>query len=112
MKLEGYPKTVHLKDGSEIILRPMVKKDKERLHNFFSSLPEDDRMYLRDDVSKKETIEKWVRNLDYARVLPILAEAYGAIVGDATLHRQPYGWMRHVGAIRIVVDRKFRKKGL
>ncbi len=112
MRLEGYPKTVTLKDGTDVTLRPMVKKDKEKLYGFFRSLTEDDRMYLRDEVGRKDTIDKWVKNLDYDRVLPILAESNGAIVADATLHRRPYGWMRHVGEIRIVVDRKYRRKGL
>jgi len=103
---------MQLKDGTEVILRPMTEKDKDKLHEFFHSLPEDDKLYLRDDVDKKETIEKWVKNLDYDRVLPILAEIGGKIVGDATLHRPAYGWMSHVGSIRIVVDKRFRKKGL
>lgn len=112
MRLEDYPKTVLMKDGSEIVLRPLAKKDKEKLYDFFHSLPEDDRMYLRDDVSKKETVDKWVKNLDYERVLPILAEKEGKIVGDATLHKHPYGWSRHVGSVRIVVDKSYRKKGV
>jgi RimJ/RimL family protein N-acetyltransferase len=59
-----------------------------------------------------ETVRVWCREPDYDRVLPILAEQEGRIIGDATLHRRPSGWMRHVGEIRVVTDPFFRRRGL
>jgi len=37
--IEGYPKEITLKDGSKVVLRPMVREDKERLREFFLDLP-------------------------------------------------------------------------
>lgn len=112
MKLDEYPREVVLKDGSTIVLRPMVEADEGALLEFFKGLSDTDRLYLRHDVTNPEVVRLWARNIDYERVLPILAVADGTVVGDATLHRNPFSWMRHVGSIRIVVGTDYRKKGL
>jgi RimJ/RimL family protein N-acetyltransferase len=112
MPLRGFPKRVTLRDDTAITLRPMVREDKDVLLAFFRRLPPEDRQFLKDDVTRAEIIEAWARGLDYDRVLPILAEHEGQVVGDATLHRQAYGWMRHVGEIRVVTDAYFRRRGL
>ncbi len=112
MLLKGFPKQVILRDGTLIDLRPMIREDKEGLLAFFQGLPPEDRQFLKDDVTRPELIEAWTRNLDYNRVLPILAVHEGRIAGDATLHRQAYGWMRHVGEIRVVTDPRLRRRGL
>jgi RimJ/RimL family protein N-acetyltransferase len=90
----------------------MGREDGPGLLEFFRRLSPEDRQFLKDDVTRQDIIETWVRGLSYDRVLPILAEVEGRIVGDATLHRQAYGWMRHVGEIRVVTDAYFRRRGL
>ncbi len=112
MTVKGFPKEVTLRDETSVTLRPMVRPDKDALLDFFRRLPPEDRQFLKDDVTRAEIIEAWARGLDYDRVLPILAESEGRIVGDATLHRQVYGWMRHVGEIRVVTDAYYRRRGL
>jgi len=112
MILEEYPKTVSLKDGTSVVFRPMVREDEGSLLEFFSSLSTTDRLYLRDDVTNPEIIRSWAENVDYEKTLPILALSEERIVGNATLHRQPFGWMKHVGTIRIVIAQDFREKGL
>ena len=112
MILEEYPKTVSLKDGSSVIFRPMVREDEGSLLEFFSSLSTADRLYLRDDVTNPEIVRSWAENVDYEKTLPILALSEERVVGNATLHRQPFGWMKHVGTIRIVIAQDFREKGL
>jgi len=110
--LEGYPKTVVIRDGTRVTLRPMVKEDKEELKEFFARVPEEDRWYLKEDVADPKVIEFWVRDLNYDRVLPIVAEVEGKIVADATLHRRNFGGSKHVGKMRVVVAREYREKGL
>jgi len=112
MKLEGYPKYVSMKDGAQVIIRPMTPADEAGLKDFFNQLPEKDRMFLREDVTRPEVVESFVRNLDFDRVLPILAEYEGSIVGDATLHRSQHGWAKHVGQIRVVASKAFQHRGL
>ncbi len=112
MTVKGFPKQITLRDQTAVTLRPMVRADKDGLLEFFRRLPPEDRQFLKDDVTRPEIIEGWARGLNYDRVLPILAVSEGRIVGDATLHRQAYGWMRHVGEIRVVTDAFFRRRGL
>ncbi|MCK7508723.1 MAG: GNAT family N-acetyltransferase [Desulfobacterales bacterium] len=42
----------------------------------------------------------------------MLAEFEGRIVANVSLHRQTFGWGRHVGEIRIAVADDFRGRGL
>ncbi len=110
--MEEYPKTLKLKDGTVIRLRLMTPDDLPKLLEFFRGLPQEDRLFLKEDVTNQAVIERWIRELNYDRVLPVLAEAEGKIVGDATLHLQRRGWSRHLGEIRLVVATDFQRKGL
>ena len=111
MSLREFPKRITLRDGTPVTLRPMVQSDEAALLAFFCRLPPEDRQFLRDDVTRPEIIHAWCHEIDYGRVLPILAECGGRIVGDATLHRRA-GWMRHLGEIRVVTDPFYRRRGL
>ena len=110
--LEEYPKKITLQDGFICILRPMTRDDQDALYRFFISLPEDDKKYLRNDVTNRILIEKWCRELNYDKVLPILAEHENKILASATLHRETFGWGRHIGEIRINVAADFQQRGL
>jgi len=110
--LEGYPRTATLKDGAVITLRPATRDDEYDLSRFFASLPEEATRYLRNDVTDRKLIARWMRELDYEKTLPILAEHGGKIVASATLHRQTFGWGRHVGEVRVVIDPAFQGRGL
>ena len=110
--LNKYQKEVSLKDGTKILLRPMAVEDLDALHEFFKAVPKDELRYLREDVSSTTVVKSWSDNLNYKRVLPILALKNGMIIGDATLHRQEFGWKWHIGSIRVFVHKDFRRVGL
>lgn len=110
--LKDYPKEVTLKSGEKVTLRPMVKEDEKSLLEFFLRLPEEDRVFLRDDVTDPKVIASWAENVDYEHVIPILAVMGGKIVGDATLHRRTTEEPQKIGEIRIVIDKDFRRRGL
>ena len=110
--LTVYPKKVRLQSGTSVTIRPMVKEDADKVYAFFSRVPREDRLFLRDDVSIRDVIDSWTQELDYEKVLPLVAEVGGNIVGDATLHRRKFGWTSHVGKVRLVIDKDYRGKGL
>jgi L-amino acid N-acyltransferase YncA len=110
--LEEYPKELILKDGAQVTLRPLERGDAEQLVAFFQRIPETDRWYLRHDVGDTETVRRWALEVDYERVIPIIALCQGQIIGDATLHRRRYGSSQHVGKVRIVIDPAYRSKRL
>jgi L-amino acid N-acyltransferase YncA len=110
--LEEYPKKITLPDGLSLTLRPMSRDDQYALYSFFISLADDDRRFLRNDVTDRKLIEKWARNLNYDRVLPILAEYEGQIVANTTLHYQTFGWGRHVAEVRVTIAPDFQGRRL
>jgi RimJ/RimL family protein N-acetyltransferase len=110
--LSKYPRPSKLKDGTEILLKILEESDATALLKFFQQLPLTDRLPLKHDVANEAVINGWVTNLDVSRVIPILAYHGENIIGDATLHMNPFGWSTHVGEIRIVIGEAYRKKGL
>lgn len=112
ISLERYPKVIVLRDGTRLTLRPMVREDADRLWDFFQRIPLQDKMVFRQDVGKRETVERWADSLDYDSVLPILALEGDRVMGDATLHRDKAGWKQRVGTIRIQIAPEFRNRGL
>ena len=109
--LEHYPKTVSIKDGS-IEVRPMTHDDFDIVREFFTTLPKQSRLFLRDDVTKPEVFTKWFANMDYEKKLPLLALADGKLVGHALLDGQQGGWSPHVAEIRVVVAPDFSKRAV
>lgn len=107
-----YPKTVKLKDGSEVLVRLMDQGDQDRLLGFFKGIPEAERVFLREDMAKPEAMAARVRALERGRLIALVAEAGARIVGDATLHRRPTHWLHHVAEVHVVVDSAYRRVGL
>ena len=110
--LEEYPKETVLKDGTAVTLRPLEPGDADRLVAFFQRISLEDRWYLRHDVSDTAIVRSWAEQVNYERVLPIVALANDQIIGDATLHRHRHGSSRHVGEIRLVIDPAVRAQRL
>lgn len=109
---DQYPKTTVLKDGTKVLLKAMTHNDRDGLREFFVRIPEVDRKFLKHDVSKREVVDAWLKDINYGRVFPLLAVVDEKVVGDATLHRRASGWLKHVGEVRLVVDPAYRRKGL
>jgi ribosomal protein S18 acetylase RimI-like enzyme len=111
-ELQKYPKDIKLKDGSKSKLRPLRKDDEKGFHEFFSAVPEAERMFIKHRVQDPQVIRDWCQNIDLHRNLPLLAIMDGKIVGDATLHQQTGGWKRHIGRVSVLVLPHYRGRGL
>ena len=111
-KMDGLKKKGTLKDGIEVILRPMVKTDRKALEEFFARLTPSVLQYVRNDVTDPKVIDRWFDQLDYDHVFPLLALKDEQVVANASLHRVAHGWRKHLATIRIVVEPKFHEKGL
>ncbi len=105
-----YPRTLAI-SGQSFTLRPLVRGDEHELAAFFRQLPVDDRRMLKDDVTNALVIASWCSNINYDKVLPLLAFAGGRVVSVATLHRSG-GWSQHVAKIRVTVHPDHRGHGL
>ena len=108
----AYPKQAKLKDGRTVVIRPLETGDFERLLAFFQSLSEEERLFLRHNVCDPELIRKWTQELDFDRVIPLVAVDADQIVADGSLHMTLHGWSQHAGQIRLVTARAYRHVGL
>ena len=107
-----YPQETILRDGRRVLLRPFTQKDVDALYAFFQRLPAEYRRFAWDPIESRALIEKWGREIDYAKALPLLAVDGNRIVADATLHRRRGGPLRLVGRIKWMLDPAFRGVGL
>lgn len=105
-------KQVLLKDGTPVNVRLMTREDGDALYEFFRNLSDEMLLYVRHNVRDPQVLHQWVRELDYRRVLPLLAWVGDHIAADVTLHLIPHGWKRHIGEVRTVVSPKYQNKGL
>ena len=109
---ERYPCAIELPDGARVTLRPLVPRDEGKLVQMFIRTPYEDLRNLQDNVTNPVIIRRWCRSINYDRVLPIVAELDGQIVGDATLHRRFVEPMRGIGKFRAYVRPEYRRRGL
>lgn len=110
--MASFPKTMTLKGKEELTLRPAEQADERALVEFFAAVPEEDRLFLKEDVSDPAVVKSWLQHLDHERIFPLLALHGSEVVGDGTLHCNPFGWSRHVGEVRVVVARSWQRKGV
>jgi RimJ/RimL family protein N-acetyltransferase len=107
-----YPQIELLSGNREVELWPMEPDDAPGLLSFYRSLPSEDLLYLRADVTQPEAMDRWVEGLDSGQVFHLLAGYRGRIIADGEIDYPYYGWSQHVGELRLVVDRSFRGSGL
>jgi len=112
MRINSYPREATLRDGRRVEIRPLAQDDFDKLYAFFQELPIEDKLFSRHDVTDPAVVRGWVENLDFNRVIPLIAEDGGKIVADCTLHLAGRGWSRHVGHLRGVTAVTHRKVGL
>lgn len=107
-----YPWTEKL-GNHEFTFRLLTPADREHLLRFTRSLPEDDVMFLRKDITQDVVVDDWLDKVKKGATITVLAENDdGKIVGYASLHLDQLLWTRHLGEIRVVLAPKFRGIGL
>ena len=106
-------KTIHLKDGTGVMIRDLRDDDVERSLAFFQALPPADRIYLRNDVTRREVIEERIRKMSTGKILRLVAISDGdQIVADGSLESEGYAWKDHVAELRLIVAAAFQRKSL
>jgi len=105
-------KNVTLKDGQEVSIRNMRPADVESSFSFFSELPAEDRRYLREDVTRRELVERRTTEIDCGRVDRLVVVRGDEIIADGTLELQGHGWGDAIGELRLIVARPYQHLGL
>ena len=86
--------------------------DRAAMLAFALRLPQHDLMFLGRDLRHPRVIEAWLAAVDQGWIDSFVAEEGGVIVGTAALVRDPLGWSRHVGEVRLLVAADRRGAGL
>jgi acetyltransferase len=101
-----------MKDGTEVTIRRLVANDIDRLMEFYGSLPEEDRRYLKFDVTDRKVVAKRLRRVESGDDIRIAAVHGGVLVASGALELSGEGWSKHQGEIRVMVARPFQHRGL
>lgn len=94
------------------MLRLMQKGDRDALLGFARELPADDLLFLQVDITEPDALDAWIKDIENGRIVTILAESNGTLVGHATLICNSLTWTRHLGEIQLLVSPDFRGRGL
>ena len=107
---EAFSKTV-LRDGRTVIIRRLFEGDRAALLAFGAGLPEDDRLYLEDDLQSLEIITRLVNAAAAENWRQIVALEGERIIGYGAVRRLP-GWSSHVADIQLLISADWRGEGL
>jgi len=106
-----YPWTTSV-DGVRLTFRLMEPSDREAMLEFARSLPNDDLIFLRTDITEPRTVDAWINYIKAGRTISVIAEDGAKIAGYASIHLNDALWTRHVGELRVLVGRDHRGIGL
>ncbi len=105
-------KTVRLKDGSEVVIRPLTRDDLDKSIAFFRALPQEDLNYLRGDPSQPAVAERRIQEMESNECKRLVAVVDDRIVAEGTVGMSGRDWAAHVGELRLIVAREYQRKGL
>jgi len=110
--LPNAPTSLVVTGGVPVTLRQMRADDADRVLALARGLDVDDLVFLRMDITDPAVVHGWVRHLEEGRAVSLLAETQGALIGYGSLFHSELTWQRHLGEIRLLVDRRYRSRGL
>lgn len=105
-------KNVKLKDGTKVLIKSLTIEDLDNSVRFFRALPEEDRAYLRVDVTKRDIVRKRIETIEPAKIVRLVAVYNNEIIADGALEFEADTWKKHVAELRLIVARPFQHKGL
>ena len=105
-------KTETLKDGTKVQIRDQTVDDLDLLMEFYRAMPEDERRYLRIDVTDRDEVRHRLELLDSGFLFRRCAVSEDRIIATGALEIFPDAWREHQGELRVIVGRPFQRKGL
>jgi GNAT superfamily N-acetyltransferase len=106
--LERFPLKSKLRDGTEVTMQPLTRRDEARLYRFFLAVPELERLFIKQPIRDRSLLHEWCKQLDYMHNLPLLMLDGRRVIGEATLHQRFGGWKRHIGLVTFLTHPDYR----
>jgi L-amino acid N-acyltransferase YncA len=108
-----YPKSITLPDGAVVEMRLMTSADRDAILAFSQALPQQDLLFLRVDLTQPDVVDNWIKNVEIGHSTTLVVyDSSDALIGYATVHRNPAPWTRRVGELRVNVSSAYRTRGL
>ena len=107
-----YPRSASLRDGHRITLRLMQRGDEDTILDFARSLPADDLLFLRRDITQQDAVDSWMREIEAQQTFTVLGFDGDELLGEGDLHYSSADWTRHLGEIRLLLSPAARGRGL
>jgi GNAT superfamily N-acetyltransferase len=105
-------KTEILKDGTKVVIKNLHSDDLDKLMKFYRSLPDEDRIYLKVDVTDRKVVKQRIDLIETGRIFRVVAVHDGDIIADGALELSIEEWGKNQGELRVIVAREFQRKGL
>jgi RimJ/RimL family protein N-acetyltransferase len=106
--LDRFPLQTTLRDGTEVKIRPWARKDEAKLLKFFLAVPEQERLFIKKQVTDRHLLHEWCCRADFEQNLPLLMLQGQSVIGEATLHQRLGGWKRHIGMVTVLTHPEYR----
>lgn len=110
--LEDYPTEITTQGGLKAELRPLESTDEELIKEFYLSIPEHERAFIKHRVTDGSIFHEWCENIDYEANLPMLVVSDGKVIAEATLHQRQGGWKSHIGLVSELTHPDHKNIGL
>ena len=104
--------TAILENGRVVTIRSTCPEDTNLSFAFFKALPEEDRQYLRRDVTRYSVVRRRIELVERGRMHLLIALAGGEIVADGALALATHGWGDNIAEIRLIIARPWQRYGL
>jgi len=99
-------------DGEEVTLRFLRPTDGDAILAFARKLPDHDLLFLRRDITRRDQVDAWLREMATGQLVSIVAVCAEELVGYATVASDGLTWRRHVRELRVMVAERMRGKRL
>jgi GNAT superfamily N-acetyltransferase len=106
--LERFPVKASLKEGTQVVVRPIAKRDAAALQKFFYAVPEPERLFIERPVTDRRFFVSTCNKLDFDEDLTLIMTHGNKIIGWINLHQRQGGWRRHIGRITLLTHPDYR----
>ena len=95
-----------------VSLRVMEAADKDAIHLFARSLPQEQLLFLHSDITDPAAVDEWIASIENGTNITVLAEPEGTLEGYASLRLNQVRWTRKIGELAINVAPEWQSRGL
>lgn len=106
--LEKFPVKARLKEGTEVCIRPLAKRDATALQKFFYAVPEPERLFIERPVTDKKFFADACTKPDFNQDFTLVMWHGPKMIGWINLHQRQGGWRRHIGRVTLLTHQNYR----